>query len=648
MIPGVDVSVNQPRDLPWAAWVAQGLKVCVVRLALPYVADGGGVVHLEQARDGGVPLRGAYADIYDHDAEVRHYDPARQARVFLDLLANHTPAGLVHFCMLDAEVAGLDPAEMTAWCDYFDAHCQLPLLIYGNMNLENICGVNNPRFSKYGVLVSDYGYVDLTVPVTAPPAQIAGRPHLPRIPRVGRMVGWQWGGDNSRWPPYVGAIDRSDWSDEWYAAMTNPTPVVVPNHIKLGPHHMQGGNATGQWLKLIPTVAKFVGDLGGSVEVQPGTLAMGRLVDDGMLDGQGFDVNRYIAQGADPVERAAAYIALLRPFIDSNPHIVVWEGPNEQIPESDDKAEAADPVVRMAYDTRRKDFMLWYADFAYAFAAGLHQLGRRAGIGSWASGTPRPEHDLWRFWGQALQATVDFGAVECRHDYAGIDVTGLLRCVYDNAEFEKLGFVGVPQVITELGADVNGTGWRQLFANDIGACFTQLIRPWLDQVAHLPWFLGATWYTDGGLGWENYDVSDTDIVAHLATYVAPPEDAMPITKAQQAQYLADLDTAKASLADAQFKVVDTRNRIAALVPDDAPANWWERLPAGVFPAPVAYPAQPKAYAIYNQSGAALGMSRTNGGQIFERQGDLLRVLATPISGLLWWVRAEELAALPAG
>lgn len=645
---GIDASEYQAVEPPWAL-AAFG----IIRASIGYIADGRFEQHYKALTWEGKPF-GFYHALLKHnlnDPSDTHppvtYDPVRQADALLQIIGGEDLA-LIHVAdpvsgviawlprvWVDVEAPDVDAGLLAAFLAEFRLRRpHIPIGIYTSRYFwqewggDGLIGTGHAEFADCPLWVADYR---------------AGAPALPAIWPRALIHQFRY---KAGYFPYPKDLDIN-------ILLPQPEiPVITPNHIKLGPHHMQGGNTTGDWLKLVPTMAKFVGDLGASVQALPGTLTIGRVVDDGLLDGQGFDVNRYTDAGADPVERAVAYIRLLRPSIDSNPHIQVWEGPNEQILRSDDEKEAADPAVHARFEADRQRFMEWYADFCYAFAAGLHALGKRAGIGSWASGQPRPEHNLWRFWTRALQATVDFGAIECRHDYAGIDVTGLLRCVYDNAEFEKLGFRGVPQVITELGADVNGTGWRQLFHGDVSLLYRQLIQPWLDQAGHLPWLLGANFYTDGGRGWENYDVSGTQIVSYLAGYQAPPpEDTMPISKAQQAQYLADLDAAKASLADAQMKVVDTRSRIAALVPDDAPAHWWDAWPTGALNPPRQIAALPAAILMRDAAGTPLvpNIRRGNAMQVFERQGNLLRVLPAPINGQLWWIRAEDLPVpAPAG
>jgi hypothetical protein len=122
------------------------------------------------------------------------------------------------------------------------------------------------------------------------------------------------------------------------------------------------------------------------------------------------------------------------------------------------------------------------------------------------------------------------------------------------------------------------------------------------------------------------------------------DELMPITRAQQAQYLIDLDAANA-------RISQTRASIAALVPDEPPAPppWWESLPSGVFPAPRNYAAQPAGYKLYDAQGNALALNpRTNAGQMFERNGELIRVtISPPIAGLgQWWIKASELKVIP--
>ena len=100
---------------------------------------------------------------------------------------------------------------------------------------------------------------------------------------------------------------------------------------KLGPHHQKGSADSARWLQHT-TVAKAVGDLGVLLSAPGDCLTVGRLVDDGLLWGQGFDANRYVADGAQPVALAHAYFEfVLAEKIRLNPWVRVWEGPNEQI-----------------------------------------------------------------------------------------------------------------------------------------------------------------------------------------------------------------------------------------------------------------------------------------------------------------------------
>src|SRR3990172_6288702 len=127
---------------------------------------------------------------------------------------------------------------------------------------------------------------------------------------------------------------------------------------KLGPEHeLHGGAVSEPWLPHC-TTAKFTGDLGLSSVAPLTTLTVGRIDDLGMIDGQGFDVNRYYDQGVDPIAMAAYYYNVIWvEKVRSNPGLRVIEGPNEQVI---DRAEA----------------MTWYGEFRYAFARIVFDEGR--------------------------------------------------------------------------------------------------------------------------------------------------------------------------------------------------------------------------------------------------------------------------------
>lgn len=188
---GLDVSENQPPNIPLIEWFAGGVTVLVVRASIGFREDSAYEQFVIHAAEIGY-LVGAYHALLGH----QYYDPTRQAADFVGLLMPQ-----IRFAVLDIEAPGSTAADVAAWCNYFDAHSQLPLLLYGNMQLETLLGVHPARFAGYGLWVADYGRGTPTrVPLAAP-----------HIPRVGKFRGHQFAGDNGERPPYQGPIDLTNW-----------------------------------------------------------------------------------------------------------------------------------------------------------------------------------------------------------------------------------------------------------------------------------------------------------------------------------------------------------------------------------------------------------------------------------------------------
>ncbi len=559
MITIADLSGENPITVPIEAWCDTGrIAGFVLRLSVGYLADTNYEIFRRRLRARGrrnLDYHALLEEQDDGDQNIYKFDPARQARVFTSLMHPDWTGPAV----VDVEARGTTEPFLRAFCDEYD-RTEIgkvrPLWIYTSVGMWHTLIVGNyGRYAGYGLWLAAWGRM---LPHTStPPDQVLVYPD----PWTQADM-LQYAGDNGEMPPYPGAVDLSVYRGPIEQLFGQALPVVAHSRPKLCPHHLLGGPETGRWLALTPAAAKAVGDLGALQAAKPGTLTVGRMVDDGQLGGQSFDMNRQ--SGSQTPEQAAdEYINFLSPYIRTNPWIAVWEGPNEQVFESDDAREATDPAFKVQMDARRESVMRWYADFCYAFAQRLHELGKRAGIGSWSTGNPRLEHNLLRFYGKALQATVNFNAVECRHDYGG--VAGL-RVQYDNAQFEALGYVGVPQFISECGMDsvswLPGSGaWRNYYNGDFDRYWNECLKPVLDVISLLGYCIGAAVYADGGSS-RGYDIAGTDIVARVAAYTPPiGETIMPITKAQQQQYLADLDAANA-------RITTTRSAIAALTPDD--------------------------------------------------------------------------------
>lgn len=198
-IPGVDVSDSQALALPWVAWYAAGYRVVVARGSIGFRADAHFARYVAEAYAAGFVV-GAYHAILGH----LYYEPVLQAADFLDLITSQ-----IAFLVLDIEAPGVSAADVVAFVSFILSRIgSMPLILYGNMDLERLLGVDNPRFAELGVWVADYGNVNLKTDRRSTPPKA-----VPAVPRIGRKIGWQFAGDNGRLPPYAGAVDLSLWDE---------------------------------------------------------------------------------------------------------------------------------------------------------------------------------------------------------------------------------------------------------------------------------------------------------------------------------------------------------------------------------------------------------------------------------------------------
>lgn len=135
-----------------------------------------------------------------------------------------------------------------------------------------------------------------------------------------------------------------------------------------------------------PTVMKGVDDVGflGDVKkISPGTVTVGRFVVEQSNMGQG-----------DPVQRAEAFVQANLARYKSNPGVDFWEGWNEP-------------------DANQMD---WYAQFEAHRACRMYELGFRAAIGGFSTGTP--EMDQFIRFLPAIRAAQKCGGILTLHEYA--------------------------------------------------------------------------------------------------------------------------------------------------------------------------------------------------------------------------------------
>ena len=222
---GVDVSHYQPPTLPWDAWRSQ-VEIVVIQTYHGDHAEPLSDIHLANALMAGYQHIGAYAFLYAGRG-------AEQCAAFLAAL---NPA--YSFCALDIEQAGVSAADVLAWCNWYDAHCHLPLVLYGNNALSAIMA-QYPQLDRYGVWWANYPLG--TANVSAPPAG-----WHPSAPDTLNVVAWQFTG-TGRLPPYSGDIDLSIWYSTPGVSMTP----VVSHGSKLGIHSITNH-------ALLPLVRKAV------------------------------------------------------------------------------------------------------------------------------------------------------------------------------------------------------------------------------------------------------------------------------------------------------------------------------------------------------------------------------------------------------
>jgi GH25 family lysozyme M1 (1,4-beta-N-acetylmuramidase) len=216
---GVDISENQPLALPWAEWAT--VRVAVVRASIGFRDDPAFTGHVAAAHRQGV-IVGAYHALLGH----AHYDPVRQAADFLAALVPE-----IEFCALDIETPGISEPDMRAWCDHYDAHSRLPLVLYGNQLLAQLITQDPVRYSRYSIWWAEYGPAR---PTSTPPYVSH---HAPAGLNV---IGWQYAGDNGRLEPYPWAIDLTDW-DKLPNGEVKTTMPVIYTGPKLGIHSIKPG-----------------------------------------------------------------------------------------------------------------------------------------------------------------------------------------------------------------------------------------------------------------------------------------------------------------------------------------------------------------------------------------------------------------------
>ncbi|MCE5260274.1 MAG: hypothetical protein LLG44_14630 [Chloroflexi bacterium] len=312
---------------------------------------------------------------------------------------------------------------------------------------------------------------------------------------------------------------------EAYLALPPLTQVTASGRSKAGLHVARNADpAVMAFIKAAqPAVVVSVDDLDWLREVKqvsPSTVTIGRFMEDDQ------------ALTGDPLERAQEFVADNAAQYRANPGVDYWLGWNE-------------PAINTPEE------MAWYAAFEAERVRLMDELGLKAAIGNFSTGTP--EADEFEAFLPAVAAAKRYGGILALHEYsaptlrdgvnaaipgaADIDGAGALtlryRYWYDH--YLRPQDLVIPLVITEAGIDggVLGTGaegkggWRDWL--DEGALGESTPAAAADYLGQLSWYddelrrdpyvLGFAIFNAGTPSgqWASFDI--TELLPQLAGMV---------------------------------------------------------------------------------------------------------------------------------
>lgn len=692
---GIDGSEFQEGEPPWAL-----CQFAIIRATIGYRMDVRFAQHYKALTAAGKPFAFYHALLKHNpeDASDTHppvtYDPVRQAAALLAIIGDDDLSPirivdpvtgqviLVPRVWVDVEALGIDAPLLAAFLAEFRRQRPgVPIGIYSSaLFWKMLIGLGHTEFAGCPLWCAEYPNATLALAF----GQAPWPPALPDLPDLWpRPLIWQFRYKRGYWPGYPPTLDLD--TNVLIPPLETPVPTPTltipetPRGSKLavsvvgaaaGKEFAQAAHDAGA-----PLAGAFGMDNGGfAMDCQPlVAITVTRIVQGatdapgGILDGDVTDEQLTNIAAS----QAAAYTHL-------------------------SAAEQAGATYKAFLCEPRPETIHGYLNLTrlQMIAAGVYEAhGWRMLAYAFNAGTPEPDEALamWRYEYHAERASAPAERINARllcggHGIAfhagAIGRPGKTDVQADTFDDSILGVTLVnPNTgysvhldncddvilrhrMLKWAADEVGVALAPLFGLEFYPVLGPLASYPLSEIvrryaqldtwlAEDPYVVFVAPYSNGstGVGLPRNDhtaVWRSGLVPHVIAVKdrvnkTRKDDLMAFTtKAQQTLH----DTLTVLIAGAQGALA----QVDAIVPDDAPpaaSNWWERLPAGVFTAPVAYPVQPKAYGIFNQSGGSLGFTRTNSGSIFERQGDLLRVLSAPINGQIWWVRAEELTAPPA-
>ncbi|HRF49349.1 MAG TPA: N-acetylmuramidase domain-containing protein [Anaerolineales bacterium] len=278
--------------------------------------------------------------------------------------------------------------------------------------------------------------------------------------------------------------------------------------LKVGPHVCTGPTGLATWLEAGCATVKYFATF-------PSDHPRGALV-----IGRAHNTDHLSPEHGDAVQVARAWWAhRIGPVARANRHIAqVWEGSNENHWSYDWSLERMQAALR------------WYGEFDYELARLMRSEGFALALGGWAVTTPgrtgsRGENlnDLWPHYTRALDAIVEFGGYFHRHCYGPLDEVFALRHRADHRSFEALGYLDIPMLLSEVGAEKAGgmMPWRVEFGDDPARYMSEWVAPFERHIRADDYVIGAHLFSLGDSGgWRNYNVAGSgpgDIPARMAS-----------------------------------------------------------------------------------------------------------------------------------
>lgn len=668
---GIDVARWQnPFALPYPAWIAAGLEVVLIQVTHGTEPEPVADEHLEVATAAGVPYLGAY-----------HWlTPGQAEQQYAEFLSAYDAA--YAFAALDVEQAGVTAADVLTWVTLYQKwNTASSLVLYGNNQLAAIIAAHPElRHAARGVWWA--AYPTFPNPCTRPPFD---RPR--NVPAGLRLAGWQYAGNNGRLPPYSGAIDLT----EWYEIPGAPMLKTVTGCLFGG--HTQGFSS------IIPTYRQLVAagavppiiisDEDGGKMIEAQALGVGTRINRKHLPETGPD-NEF-EYGGDyqwrknwPPDKVLRFqtLAVNLPYKASVSEFKAtthWQTAGNEWENQDVDGWLSDLDRLMGVlvqseqrSTHDKAVLMGISDEE---AATLPPV--RYAIPVFNAGTPKTwemyaaiaDHPIWPLMARR-------GDIILCHEGIGFD-----------EPFDK----GANQPPTEGQPGAPGAGLVNFRIFNLlwlleqrGIRLNWAVGEWYDgrrgrdtqireRVANMirhDLLLAASPFSATCLGYCQYEFTDDpnskwyaqDCTllwrsaawqAHMVSQIGRinGETTMPISRIER-QALLDQANSLYTQADAQrTNALALVSKIVAIVPDGEPAHWWDTWPAGIISPSRRLPEPTQLIYMRDAAGVPLtGVTkRKNLMDARERQGDLFRVLDTPIGGQMWWVKASDLPVpAPAG